>query len=104
MIWKNVCVLKAQSPACGAIGRWWTLQEVGPSGRKLGHWGHALEADIGSPAPSLSLLFCSLAVMRGAALLYQVPCHDVLFYYRPRSNTANHPRSETEDQINLSSF
>jgi hypothetical protein len=36
-------MLKAWSPAYGIIGRWWDLQEVGPSGKKLGHWGMLLK-------------------------------------------------------------
>jgi hypothetical protein len=31
-------VLKAGSLACGAIGRWWNLNQVEPSGRMLGYW------------------------------------------------------------------
>jgi hypothetical protein len=47
-----------QSSDASAFGRWWKLQEVGCSRRKLIHWGCALEGDIGSLAfaPSLSLL------------------------------------------------
>jgi hypothetical protein len=29
---------------------------MGPRGRKLGHWGHALGGNIGTPAPAVSLL------------------------------------------------
>jgi hypothetical protein len=47
-------VLKICSSAYGAVGRWWNPEEVGPSGRKLGHWWYALEGDIGTPAPSTS--------------------------------------------------
>lgn len=46
-------VLKAWFPACGATGRRWNLQEVGPNGRKLGPWGCTLEDSIGTLASSL---------------------------------------------------
>jgi hypothetical protein len=39
--------------ASGAIGKWQNLWEVGPSRRKLGHWGYAIEGNNGTLAPSL---------------------------------------------------
>jgi hypothetical protein len=40
-------VIKVWSPACGAIGRWWNLEEEEPSGRKLGHGGILLKGILG---------------------------------------------------------
>jgi hypothetical protein len=48
------------------IGMQWKPLEMGPNGRKLGYWGHALEGDIGSLALSFSSL-CFLATVRWAA-------------------------------------
>jgi hypothetical protein len=45
-------VLKAWSPTDSTVRRWWHHWEVRPSGRKLGHWGHTFDGDIGTPAPS----------------------------------------------------
>jgi hypothetical protein len=50
-------VLKAWSFACGIIGRWWNLQEVGLSKRKLGYWVHDFEEDM-RPQPLFFLSFC----------------------------------------------
>lgn len=38
-----------------ALSEAWKIQEMGPSERKLGHWGHALEGDalVGAPVPCL---------------------------------------------------
>jgi hypothetical protein len=53
----RACVLKVLSSICGAIEKWWDLQEVGSCRRKLGHWGPALEGNMGTLAPPpLSLL------------------------------------------------
>jgi hypothetical protein len=37
------------------FGRWWNFSEVGPSGKKLGHWGCALEGDCQDPQFFFSL-------------------------------------------------
>jgi hypothetical protein len=37
-----------------AIGRWWHLREVGPSGRPSGHWGMFSKEIVGIPRLSLS--------------------------------------------------
>jgi hypothetical protein len=41
-------VLQTWSPTCGGVGRWWKLEEVVPSGRKLSHKRCDLEGDIGT--------------------------------------------------------
>jgi hypothetical protein len=51
----KVHVLK--SPDCGNIGKWYNLQEVGPSKRKLGHWSHILVRILGSQPLLVSLCF-----------------------------------------------
>lgn len=49
-------MLKAQSLAHGGIGRWWRLQEMGLSGRKLDHLGMGY----GDPGLFLSVSACQL--------------------------------------------
>jgi hypothetical protein len=46
--WPKAHMQKARSPACGAIGRLWNLEEVGPSRRKSGYWGSCPWRDSGS--------------------------------------------------------
>jgi hypothetical protein len=53
-------MIEAWSPVCGAIERRWSLQGAEPSGRRLGHWEHALGGDIGT----LALSFCFLGTMK----------------------------------------
>lgn len=50
-------MIKAWLPSCRVIGRWLSLQEVGPSRRKLGHSGHVLEGYIWDPGAFSSLCF-----------------------------------------------
>lgn len=60
------------------------LSEVGPSWRKRGCWGSALERDIGTTALfSLSLHF--LAAMRWAIFFALCSHHDKLCYHRPKA-------------------
>jgi hypothetical protein len=82
-------VLKAGSPSSSAIGRLYNLQEVWPNGKNLGHWGHALEKDVGTLTPScLSLLPRYHEVNRPP-----LPCHTVL--PQAHSNRAKQPWAET---------
>lgn len=53
--WGVQCPPKAQV-AKGLVSSLQNLQELGPTGRKLGRWGHTLEGDIGTPSLSLFLL------------------------------------------------
>jgi hypothetical protein len=50
-------VLNTWPLGCDTIGRWWHLQEVGPSGRSSSQWGGTLEGYSGTTAPSSSF-FC----------------------------------------------
>jgi hypothetical protein len=54
----------------GGGGRGKEGEEERPSERKSGHWGHALEGDIGTLAPSC-LSFCFLASRK-------LPTHEIL--------------------------
>lgn len=58
-----------------------TFKEVSSSGRKLGHWGHAVEKEIGSSAPS-SPLPGLYELSRFAPPC--APLSDILPHHRPR--------------------
>jgi hypothetical protein len=77
-------VLKAWFPVCGTIGRWWKLWEVGPGGRKLGHWGCAFEGGIVNPSPSCSFLFASPLQWGEQDSSAVCSCHDVLCCHSPK--------------------
>jgi hypothetical protein len=56
---------KAWSPACGAAGRWEKHYEA--EYRKLGHWGHILEVDVG-----VFVCLCFLATTGESPLYHQL--------------------------------
>jgi hypothetical protein len=49
----KACLLKTWSLAFDGIGGLWNLQEIGPSGRKLGHW----VCDVGGAIGTSPFLF-----------------------------------------------
>lgn len=66
-----------------AAGRKWELKEVGPRGKKLGHWGVALEGTVGPGLPLHSLSFCLLA-MKSVTLLSHMLLPWCATSYRPK--------------------
>jgi hypothetical protein len=44
----------------GTLGRWWNIEKVGPSRRKLGYWGHAFARVLGFWPLFLSLFASQL--------------------------------------------
>jgi hypothetical protein len=89
-------------------GLWYSWEvvessEVGPIGKRLGHWGNALGGDIGTLARSS--LFCFPSAMRWAvsSTVHSLPCYAAS--PRLKENKAKRPRTETsETKINLSSW
>jgi hypothetical protein len=84
-------VLKAYSPAYGAMGRWGNIAK--PMGRKEDHCGHILEGAIGTPAPS-SFSLCFLVAMRWM-VPFTMHCSHNILCYQCTSNGANHTWTET---------
>jgi hypothetical protein len=52
---KDPCV-EGLASSSGTTGRWWNLVEYRPSRRKLSHWGHTVEENIGILAPLFHIL------------------------------------------------
>lgn len=82
------------SQACGAASRWRNLGEIGPCGRKLGLWAHALQGDFGFLAHLVSFLFFLLNPRHheeANSLFSMFSPADVLYYLSPRGNEAKQP-------------
>lgn len=45
-----LCSSHANNLQLVALSEAWKIQEMGPSVRKLDHWGHVLEGDVGAPS------------------------------------------------------
>lgn len=77
-------MLKAWSLACGVMEKWQHLEEVGLSGRKLGHWGHIKEI------PGLQPLPFPLVFLATEQASFIIPyCHTGL--YQAESRSAKQP-------------
>lgn len=59
-----------------ALSEAWKIQEMGPRERKLGHWGHALEGDVGAPVPYL--IFFQALWGEHVSPCIVLSCHDLL--------------------------
>jgi hypothetical protein len=84
--------------ACQPMGgRWWSLQEAGPSGRTLGHWGCTIDRGYWNTCPFFSL-FPDCYDMISFALPSTL-CHDVLPHCKSKNNGASQPWTEILESV-----
>lgn len=81
-------ILKAQSPAYDIMEKWQHLEEVGLSGRKLGHWGRIEK-------PGLQPFSLFLATEPAFSL---IPCCYTRLY-QAESRRAKQPRTECSEAM-----